>query len=129
MIRFLVLLHLAERSPVPIAGRTLHRAGLHALAGGHPMHADRLFECAARSYRRDLDVERLARLRVHQSIARYRAGGPLAGGEEASLGIERALCRLGRIESLVSPFELVDARRLLAHWMSDHGARRDAAAA
>jgi len=97
MIRPLVLLHLAERLPLPSRSHA-HRAGLHALAGASRAR-ERLFECAARSYRRDLDVERLARVRVHQLIARHRAGTWPDAGRRDARDRARAL-RLTHIESL-----------------------------
>ncbi len=110
----LALILLAERLPGSVRGRALHRAGLAALAGGDATLALRAFAAAGLAYRREVEVERLARLRVHELIARFRLEA--AGRDELELEVERRLCRLGAIEGLEPPFELVDARRLLAAW-------------
>lgn len=108
---------LAVRIPALFTGRALHRAALHATAAGAYAEADQLFERAAARYRIDLEVEGLARLRVHQLIARTRAAGIPIRDETASLEVEQRLTRLDVIESLTAPFDLVPARRLLATWM------------
>ncbi|OGF15315.1 MAG: hypothetical protein A2W00_06955 [Candidatus Eisenbacteria bacterium RBG_16_71_46] len=107
-----------SRLPLVASGRSLHRAALQALTRGRLEEAWTLFERGAARYRAQLQIEPLARLRVHQLIARVRAG--LSHHEESALALEvdRRLARLERIESLEPPFELVDARRLLATWQS-----------
>jgi len=111
-----IIWQLAVRIPWAFSGRALHHAALYAATAGAYATAGVLFEHAAASYRVDLEVEPLARLRVHQLIARARAKGDPRRDEEAVLEIEQRLTRLDHIESLVAPFELVPARRLLATW-------------
>ncbi len=110
---------LAIRLPWLFPGSALHRAGLEASAGGAYSAADALFERAARHYRVSLEVEALARLRVHQLIARARAQGDPGRDTALRLEVEQRLARLERIESLESPFDLVLASRLLASWNAD----------
>jgi hypothetical protein len=116
-----LVLNLLERVPVLLDGRTLHRAGLRALAAGDPARARRMFACAALRYRRELRVEALARVRVHQLIAAARAGGD----PEDALEVEWRLRRLDTIEALDAPHARIDARRLMAAW--DEAAPRRAA--
>jgi hypothetical protein len=110
---------LAIRLPALFTGRALHRAALHATAAGKSHTAEALFERAADHYRMELEVEALARLRVHQLIARARAGGDPRRDAAMCLEVEQRLTRLERIESLAAPFELVPASQLLASWMLD----------
>ncbi len=107
---------LALRLPTLFSGRALHRAALHAVAAGVYPAAEALFERAAEHYRMDLEVEPLARLRVHQLIARVRAAGDADRDTALCLEVEQRLTRLGTIESLEAPFDLVPASRLLASW-------------
>jgi hypothetical protein len=97
-------------------GETLHRAGLHALWAGEHETADRLFDGAARRYREALKTEPLARVRVHQLMARASAAGGWIS--PLSLEVDRALTRLERIESPEPPFTLVPAHVLLAGWLA-----------
>ncbi len=106
---------LASRSPRLFAGECLHRAGLHAMAAQRYEVAIRLFEGASGHYRDRLEPERLARVRVHQLMARAcAAGGHLS---PLSLEVDRALTRLARIESPTPPFAVVPAHVLLANWL------------
>jgi hypothetical protein len=128
---------LGVRLPGLFTGTALHRAALHAAAAGSARRADALFERAADHFRMDLEVEALARVRVHQLITRARAtrGRPRAGA--VRLEAEKRLARLRRIESLVPPFELIPACRLLRSGVFDppgaapakggRGTRREAA--
>lgn len=116
------LLPLAHHLPVLFDGAGLHRAALQEMTRGRWAAADRLFESAAVRYRADLQVEPLARLRVHQLMARVRSGVlPEPEAAELVLEVDSRLCRLGRIESLDSPFAFVHARTLLASWLPDAG--------
>ena len=101
-------------APIPglRSGARLHRAALASLHAGREEEADRLFERAVHRYREELRVEAIARARVHQMIARVRHGV----GAATPLEVERMLYRLDRIERLEPPFDLTDARDLMAHW-------------
>ena len=98
-------------------GRVLHRRALAAHAAGADAEAERWFESAAARYREELAVEPLARLRVHQLMARARAGDSAQVESAAMIEIVRRLNRLDRLEALSPPFELVDARTVLAQWI------------
>ena len=98
--------------PGLFTGQALHHAALHAAFVGDSGTAEALYERAAGRYRMDLDVEALARLRVHQLVTRARAAGE--SGREADLLLESAqrLARLGQIESFDPPFEMIPATGL-----------------
>jgi hypothetical protein len=99
------------------SGRALHRRALAAHAAGALAEAECWYESAAERYREELAVEPLARLRVHQLMARAgRGDGPGVEGA-AMIEIVRRLNRLDRLERLSAPFELVDARTVLAQWI------------
>ena len=110
---------LALRVPRFFSGAALHRAGLEAMHAGEFDAADRLLETAAARYRLDVAVEPLARLRVHQLIARVRSHAQPEAEAALVLAIDRLLSRLDRIEALSPPFDLVDSHALLAAWLSD----------
>lgn len=126
MIRNASLWNLVSRLSLPLHGAAFHRLGLWALHAGSPVAADRILDRAACCYREELDVEALARVRVHQQIARLRSAG--GRSPDAMLDVERRLYRLATIESLEPPFAIVDAGRLLAAWAnaSTPNARRTA---
>ncbi len=98
-------------------GAVLHRWGLEALHEGRFETAAVMFEAAARRYRRELAVEPIARVRVHQLMAQVLSGAEPALAAERSIEVERRLCQLDRIESLAAPHELVDAQSLLGNWL------------
>jgi hypothetical protein len=97
------------------AGEYLHLAGLHAFTAREHETAIRLFEGAALRYRETLRTEPLARVRVHQLMARACAAGGWIS--PLSLEVDRALTRLDWIESPEPPFALVPAHVLLASWL------------
>jgi hypothetical protein len=99
------------------AGEYLHLAGLHALSAREYETAIGLFEGAALRYREAVKTEALARVRVHQLMARACAAGGWIS--PLSLEVDRALTRLERIESPEAPFALVPAHVLLASWLAD----------
>ena len=107
----------ARLLPDHVSGRTLHRRALSACAAGAHADAERWFEAAAACYRRELAVEPLARLRVHQLMARARAGAGPAADPTLMIEVVRRLNRLDRLESLSPPHELTDARSVLAEWI------------
>ena len=115
-----LVLDLASRLlPRLASGAALHHRALDHAARGDLAGAEAWFELAAACYRRELAVEPLARLRVHQLMTRARAR---AGGQAPSLvEIVRLLNRLDRLETLQSPHELADARTVLAEWIAAHG--------
>ena len=104
--------------PGLVPGSTLHRRALAAAAAGRHPEAERLFEAAAAGYRSELRVEPLARLRVHQAMARARACAD--PGREASmmLDIVRGLNKLDQLESFAAPHALLDAREVFASWLA-----------
>lgn len=108
------MLSLARFVPHAFDGPGLHRAALYEAWRGRPADARRLFAAAAVRYRRGLEVERLARLRVHELLVEVRAGSAAGRDGARVLEAERRLARLDRIEALEPPFAPVPARRLLA---------------
>lgn len=115
----------APHLPSVFSGSALHRGALLAMSRGELRTAHRLFETAAAHYRREIMVEALARLRVHQLIARVRAGATPGEERTLALEIERRLCLLDQIESLEFPFARVNARTLLGRWESALALRAD----
>lgn len=113
-----------------VRGQALHRRALAAMAAGRDVDAVWLCEAAALRYRRELNVEALARVRVHQGMAAARARGDAAGEADALLDIVRAVGRLDQLESLSAPHALADARIVLSEWLarSAHAAVPDALA-
>jgi len=120
---------LASRHLPSIAsGGAFHRKGLDAAAAGDLAEAGRWFDLAAERYRRELKLEPLARLRVHQLMLLPGPGpgvapDPVLGvsGEDVLVEIVRRLNRLDRLETLDSPHELADARSVLAGWIEARG--------
>jgi hypothetical protein len=113
------LADLASRClPAIASGRACHLRALAAAARGDRRSAERWFELAIAHYRRDLEVEPLARLRVHELMVGARPGGgePAADAGGVMVEIVRRLNRLDRLETLDFPHELADARTVLAGW-------------
>jgi hypothetical protein len=109
----------ATRAPRFVPGRMLHRAGLRAMSAGAWRTAERLFEAAGERYRIELRVVPLARVRVHQLMARARAAARHNRDPQLEVEAERRLCRLDAIEAPWPPFTLVEAASLLAGWIDD----------
>jgi hypothetical protein len=109
---------IACRVPFLFRGDALHRAALMLVFQRRFELADRLFEAAAHRYRAELEIPSLARLRVHQLIARAQAAREK--GREAALElvaeIERRLSRLEDLEDLAPPFAMIDADDGPARW-------------
>jgi hypothetical protein len=118
---------LARLDPRLCPGRWLHRRGLAVLAAGAPGRALGWLEAAGDAYRRELAVAPLARLRVHELMARANAGGRVDSA--ALVELVRRLNRLEQLERLVPPFELADARVVLGEWLerADNGRGGDPA--
>lgn len=117
MLPPLVLRTVSRLWPRVASGRACHLRALAAFAAGDVAGAERWFEGAATLYREELTVEPLARLRVHQLMARARAGRSGAGEATAMIEIVRRLNRLDQLERLQAPFELADARTVLTQWL------------
>jgi hypothetical protein len=101
-------------------GADLHRAGLAAMHRGDYAASSTLLETARMRYREELEVEALARLRAHRLMLVVLSGASDSEPERC-LEVERSLGQLERIESLEPPFELVDARSMIANWMNRGG--------
>ena len=112
-----------------IPGRTLHRRALAAAAAGRYADAEQWFEGAVLRYRETLDVEALARLRVHQQMVRARAASDPMKEAELLLGLVRSLNKLDRLEALAAPHEMLDARAVLSKWLADSPLPRERSAA
>lgn len=121
------LWNLACRTPWMFTASSLHRAGLWALEARAFETSDVLLEEAALRYRKDLRVEALARVRVHQRMAQ--AGATRDVDERARLEAEIAhgLHMLDWIESPAAPHAPVDARMLLPFDEDDEASERLAA--
>ena len=122
MLDDIVIRVVSLAAPGLVPDRALHHAALRAAAAGRLAHAERLFETAAGAYRASLNVEGLARLRVHQRMVRARAAGDSVREAEMMLEIVRGVNRLERLESFQSPHEMTDARTVLSEWLAESGA-------
>jgi hypothetical protein len=117
------LADLASRHlPALASGHALHLRALAAAARGDTRGAERWFGFAIARYRRDLAVEPLARLRVHELMLGARPGGgePATDASGVMVEIVRRVNRLDRVETLDFPHELADARTVLAAWAEAH---------
>jgi hypothetical protein len=117
--------------PALASGQACHRRALTAAARSDRAAAERWFGHAIARYRRDLAVEALARLRVHELMLGARPGGGEPATDAAGLMVEivRRLNRLDRLETLDFPHELADARSVLAGWVETHAVPGTARAA
>ena len=122
MLDDIVIRVVSLTAPGLVPDRALHHAALRAAAAGREAEAERLFETAATAYRASLDVEGLARLRVHQRMARARATDDPVREAEMMLEIVRGVNRLERLESFRSPHAMTDARTVLSEWLAESGA-------
>jgi len=105
--------------PALASGWACHRRALAAAARGDRVAAERWFARAIARYRRDLEVEPLARLRVHELMVGAKPGGGEPAPDPSGVMVEivRRLNRLDRLETLDFPHELADARSVLASWV------------
>lgn len=111
-----VLRVIAPWFPEYLSGHALHLRALESFAQGRWAEARTQFEAAAEQYRREGEVEGLARLRVHQLMVRASATGEAAS--DTILDIVRRLNPLETLEALEAPHELTDARRVLSDWLT-----------
>jgi len=111
----------ARYLPRLASGHAFHLRALAAAARGHKAAAERWFALAIVRYRRDLAIEPLARLRVHELMLGVRPGGGEPAADPGGMvEIVRRLNRLDQLEGLDSPHELADARSVLAAWVESH---------
>lgn len=108
----------ACKLPFLFGGDTLHRGALMLVFQRRFDLADRLFEAAALRYRARLQVPALARLRVHQLIARAQAcrDEDRDTAFELVVEIERRLRRLDDLQDLAPPFALISADDMAERW-------------
>lgn len=126
MLDTLALSLVHRLAPQWVPGAMLHRRALSLCAEGRWAAAESLIEAAAEAYRRELEVEALARLRVHQAMASLRARGGDPGESPMLFEVVHGVQRLARLERLERPHELVDARTVLAEWLGESAERRAA---
>lgn len=122
MLDDIVIRVVSLAAPGLVPDRALHHAALRAATAGRAVEAERLFEAAASAYRATLDVEGLARLRVHQRMARARAAADPVREAELMLEIVRGVNRLERLESFRAPHVMTDARTVLSEWLAGSAA-------
>lgn len=116
----LTLLRIGHRLlPGVLTGARLHRAALEAAATGRWADSRSFLAAAAEAYRREMAVEPLARLRVHELMLAVRRPGSDTREADAMQEIVRRINRLGTLESLDAPFEPTDARVVLAQWVGE----------
>ena len=99
------------------AGACAHRRALECAAAGRPDLGLAWAQHALAAYRREMAIEPIARLRVHELMMRVRQDGTESGESSELLEIVQRLNRLDRLESLAAPHELRDAREVLAQWI------------
>ncbi len=111
----------ACKVPFLFRGDTLHRAALMLVFQRRFDLAERLFEAAARRYRAEFRIPRLARLRVHQLIARVQAGRQegRAAALELVTEIEHRLSRLEDLADLAPPFTRIVPEERAGRWSVD----------
>lgn len=126
MLDDIVIRVVSRTAPGLLPGRVMHRSALSAAAASRFEEAERLFESAAISYRRTLEVEGLARLRVHQQMARARSLRDPVLEADRMLEIVRGLNRLDQLESFRPPHRMENARTVLSEWLSESGSGFDA---
>mgnify|MGYP003694090649 CR=1 FL=1 len=99
-----------------VAAARLHRAALLAIGRGRYAAARELFDAAVPGYRRELRVESLARLRIHEMMGRVlERTEPERDGERCN-EIVRRLAALDQIESPAPPHAKLPVDRVLAEW-------------
>jgi hypothetical protein len=101
------------------SAEAVHLKALKCAHSGEYRKAVALFEDAAGRLREEESVERLARLRAHQLMVKYK--NEESPTEKARI-VEEVVLRLSKlreIESLEPPFELLDARAVLRSWMEE----------
>jgi tetratricopeptide (TPR) repeat protein len=102
-----------------VNGDSLYLKGLKDAHLGELERAIHLFEEAAKRYRKDEAVEKLARLRAHQLMVKYKTEVSAAEKQRIIEEVVLRLSKLAEIESPLPPFTPADARQVLRNWMED----------
>jgi hypothetical protein len=100
-------------------GDALFMRGLKLAHLGHTKRALRLLEEAAQRFRKEEAVEKLARLRAHQLMVKYKSEESAAERQTIVEEVVLRLSKLGEIESPKPPFAPADAKEVLRNWMED----------
>jgi hypothetical protein len=100
-------------------GDALFLKGLKDAHTGETRRAMRWFEEAALRYRKEEAVEKLARLRAHQLMVKYKTEASATEKQRIVEEVVLRLSKLAEIESPLPPFAPVDSREVLRSWMED----------
>jgi len=101
------------------SGDRVYMKGLREAHAGHVARAIKLLDEAAQRYRKEESVERLARLRAHQLMVKYRVQRSAIEKQKIIEEVVLRLSKLREIESPEAPFALLDAREVLRNWMEE----------
>jgi len=93
--------------------------GLRDANAGENERAMKSFEEAALRYRREEAVEKLARLRAHQLMVKYKTEASATEKQRIIEEVVLRLSKLAEIESPLPPFAPADSREVLRNWMED----------
>ena len=102
-----------------VNGDTLFLKGLRDAHEGEHKRAMKLFDEAALRYRKEEAVEKLARLRAHQLMVKYKTEASATEKQRIVEEVVLRLSKLAEIESPLPPFAPVDSREVLRNWMED----------
>jgi hypothetical protein len=102
-----------------VSGDTVYLKGLKDAHKGEHKRAMKLFEEAAQRFRKEESVEKLARLRAHQLMVKYKTEASATEKQRILEEVVLRLSKLAEIESPLPPFAPVDSREVLRNWMED----------
>ena len=102
-----------------VNGDTLFLKGLKDAHAGEHTRAMKLFDEAALRYRKEEAVEKLARLRAHQLMVKYKTEASATERQRIVEEVVLRLSKLAEIESPLPPFVPADSREVLRNWMED----------
>ncbi len=100
-------------------GDALFLRGLRDAHAGENNRAMKFFEEAALRYRKEEAVEKLARLRAHQLMVKYKTEASATEKQRIIEEVVLRLSKLAEIESPLPPFAPVESREVLRNWMED----------
>jgi len=102
-----------------VNGDALFQKGLKDSHEGQHERAMKLFDEAAMRYRKEEAVEKLARLRAHQLMVKYKTEASATEKQRIIEEVVLRLSKLAEIESPLPPFAPADSREVLRNWMED----------